>query len=988
MEGKPKEDKILGQAVNCCLARLKAYLAELLLERTADASTSFSTNVLEIREDTEDKLDAIQLTDLKAAPMKLDDLKAEVQDPLLELNLGTEQDPRPTYISKLLEPTFREELISLLHEYKDYFAWTYEEMPGLSRELVEHKLPIKEGFKPFKQPLRRMSQEMVLKVKEEIKRLHKAGFIRTARYVDWISNIVPVIKKNGKLRVCVDLWNINLITSKDEYPMPVADKLVDSTANNEILSFMDGHSRYNQIYIAKEDIAKTAFRCPRSIGTFEWVIMPFGLKNVEATYQKAMNSIFYYMIGHFLEVYIDDVVIKSSVKGQHLHNLKMAFERMRQHKLKMNPLKCAFGVSVGNFLGFLVYQRGIEIDQNKAKAIIEAKPPTTKKELQRFLGQVGYLRRFIANHTGKTHAFSPLLKSKGAEEFKWTEQHQHAFEGLKSYLANPPVMMPLIKKRPLRLYLSIADESIGTLLAQNNEWGNEQAIYYLSRVLTPVECRYTSIEKLYLFLYYAAMNLRNYMLPVAVYIISQTNLIKYMLLSPLITGSIGKWLLVLMEFSFKYIPQKAVKGRAMAELLVDHPSTKIDSEVCDEVDNLYLDYTPWTLMFDRSSTRDGGGAGIVIISPKGRKTTFSFFLDFKCIKNQAEYEALIIGLEILLELKVDKVQIIGDSNLILSQLSEEYRYLNWHLRPFHSLALELLCQFDDFQLKYWPRHLNTEADDLAQLASRVKVPPGVEETLIKIKRRTLPSIDSRCEMAGHFQADKLERIKPAKKTWEIFNIDIDGIDLDDWKTPIIYFLQNPNANVDKRIQLLAPYYILIDGDLYKKSKDGLLLRYLGRNESMRVIAKSHLGICGAHQAGIKMRWLLRRGWALGFIGKLRPPSADGHTYMVVATDYFIKWVEAIPLKIYEQSIVINFIKKHIIHRFGIPETLTIDKSLSFVGSEVIDYCAKCGVQVISFTPYFAQVNEQAEASNKVILNILEKMIENHPKDKGVSSFAF
>ncbi|XP_059663931.1 uncharacterized protein LOC132309660 [Cornus florida] len=443
-----------------------------------------------------------------------------------------------------------------------------------------------------------------------------------------------------------------------------------------------------------------------------------------------------------------------------------------------------------------------------------------------------------------------------------------------------------------------------------------------------------------------------------------------------------------MEFFFKYIPQKTVKGRAMAEFLADHLSTKIDSEVCDEVDNLYLDYTSWTLMFNGSSTHDGGGARIVITSPKERKTTFSFFLDFKCTNNQAEYEALIIGLEILLELKVDKVQIIGDSNLIVSQLSEEYRYLNCHLRPFHSLALELLYQFDDFQLKYWPRHLNTEADDLAQLASRVKVPLG-------IKRRTLPSIESRYEMTGHFQADKPERIKPAKKTWKIFNVDIDELDLDDWRAPIIHFLQDPSANMDKRIQLLAPYYILIDGDLYKKSKEnGLLLRCLSRNESMRIMVESHLGICGVYQARIKMRWLLRRydyywknilkdckefaktciacqeygpvqrvpainmqpivkiwpfrGWALDFIGKLRPPSVDGHTYMVVTTDYFIKWVEAIPLKTCEQSTVINFIKKHIIHRFGIPETLTTDRSLSFVGSEVIDYCAECGV-VVSLT---------------------------------------
>ncbi|XP_059629725.1 uncharacterized protein LOC132272639 [Cornus florida] len=102
--------------------------------------------------------------------------------------------------------------------------------------------------------------------------------------------------------------------------------------------------------------------------------------------------------------------------------------------------------------------------------------------------------------------------------------------------------------------------------------------------------------------------------------------------------------------------------------------------------------------------------------------------------------------------------------------------------------------------------------------------------------------------------------------------------------------------------------------------------------------------------------------------------------MVVATDYFTKWMEAIPLKTYKQPTVINFIKNHIIHRFRIPKTLTTDRSLSFIGSEVIDYCAECGVQVISSTPYFAQANGKAEASNKVILNILENIIENHPRE--------
>ena len=182
-------------------------------------------------------------------------------------------------------------------------------------------------------------------------RLLKVGFIRTTRYVEWLSNIVPVMKKNGKLRVCIDFRDLNTTTPKDEYPMPVVDLLVDRSAGHSIMSMMDGHLGYNQIWIAEEDVRKIAFRCPRNIGTFEWVKMPFGLKNAGATYQRAMNLIFHDLVGSFLECYIDDIIVKSHLVDGHINHLVKAFQRMRLYKLKSNPLKCAFGVAAGNFLG-------------------------------------------------------------------------------------------------------------------------------------------------------------------------------------------------------------------------------------------------------------------------------------------------------------------------------------------------------------------------------------------------------------------------------------------------------------------------------------------------------------------------------------------------------------------------------------------------------------------------------------------------------------
>ena len=133
--------------------------------------------------------------------------------------------------------------------------------------------------------------------------------------------------------------------------MPIADMLINEASRHRVISFLDGNAGYNQIFMAEEDTSKTAFRCPGFVGLFEWVVMTFGLKNAGATYQRAMNLIFHDLIGIILEVYIDDIVIKLAGLSHHLADLRLALERMCQYGLKMNPLKCTFGVSAGKFLG-------------------------------------------------------------------------------------------------------------------------------------------------------------------------------------------------------------------------------------------------------------------------------------------------------------------------------------------------------------------------------------------------------------------------------------------------------------------------------------------------------------------------------------------------------------------------------------------------------------------------------------------------------------
>jgi hypothetical protein len=191
-----------------------------------------------------------------------------------------------------------------------------------------------------------------------------------------------------------------------------------------------------------------------------------------ATYQRAMNLIFHDLLGLILEVYIDDIVIKSTGFRDHLADLRVAFERIRKYQLKMNPLKCAFGVSTRRFLGFIVHEKGIEVDPKKVESIEKIGEPTCKRDVQKLLGKINYLRRFIANLAGKVDSFLPLICLKHENEFRWGNEQREAFNKIKSYLATPAVLRAPRLGKDFKLYISVESHMIGSVLMQEDEGKN------------------------------------------------------------------------------------------------------------------------------------------------------------------------------------------------------------------------------------------------------------------------------------------------------------------------------------------------------------------------------------------------------------------------------------------------------------------------------------------------------------------------------------
>ena len=234
------------------------------------------------------------------------------KEPLEVINLGLEEDPREVKIGELLHPDVKRKLIELLKEYFDIFAWSYQDMPGLDTDIMEHHLPLKPECPPIKQKLRRTHPDMEMKIKEEVLKQIDVGFLVTSVYPQCIANIVLVPKKDGKVRMCVDYRDLNKASPKDDLPLLHIDMLVDSTKKFKVFSFMDGFSGYNQIKMAPEDMEKTTFITPW--GTFCYRVMPFRLKNVGATYQKAMTTLFHDLMHKDIEVYVDDMITKSQTK--------------------------------------------------------------------------------------------------------------------------------------------------------------------------------------------------------------------------------------------------------------------------------------------------------------------------------------------------------------------------------------------------------------------------------------------------------------------------------------------------------------------------------------------------------------------------------------------------------------------------------------------------------------------------------------------------
>jgi hypothetical protein len=278
-------------------------------------------------------------------------------------------------------------------------------MSAVSQDRIEHSLNVDSKAKPIKQKLWRFRKDKKEAIRVEVTWLLVAGFIKEVYHSDWLANLVLVRKKNNEWRMCIDYIDLNKHCPKDPFGLPLIDEVVDSTAGCELLSFLDCYSGYHQIALNKDDQIKTSFITPFS--AYCYMTMSFGLKNAGATYQRAIQECLEKEIqDELVEAYVDDIVVKTKESHSLIDDLTCTFAALNQYQWKLNPKKCIFGVPTSILLGNVVSRDGIRPNPEKVQAILNMKRPANVKDVQKLIGCMAALSRFLSRFGDKGLPFS------------------------------------------------------------------------------------------------------------------------------------------------------------------------------------------------------------------------------------------------------------------------------------------------------------------------------------------------------------------------------------------------------------------------------------------------------------------------------------------------------------------------------------------------------------------------------------------------------
>jgi transposase InsO family protein len=455
----------------------------------------------------------------------------------------------------------RQEFAGLLHEYSDLFPSGIRDLKGI-REF-EYSIELEEGAnrRPVSCRLRRYAPHETEAIRAELDMMLAASIVRPSKS-PWTSPVVLVPKKDGRVRFCVNYRKLNDLTTSDKFPLPRIEDCLDSLQGKKYFSTLDCMSGYWQVRMEEKSSKLTAFITP--FGVYEFIVMPFGLKNAPAAFSRIMSRLLAESLYDFVTIYLDDIAVYSLTFKEHMGHLRHVFERCREYGVCLKLEKCMFLTTNFRYLGYLVSEKGILPDPEKV-AVLESSPaPTNLKSLRSFLGLASYFRRFIPSFTDATAPLVVLLKK--GQKYIWDEACQEAFDLVRRLLAEAPVLKLPDYQHQFVLSTDASNVAIGALLEQYDESAVLRPICFASRSLSPAERNYTVHEREALALVTFVRKFRCYLFGTRFVAYTDNSAILSLLRQKEPPGRISRWSMQLLEYDYE-LRHRAGKNNPVADFL-------------------------------------------------------------------------------------------------------------------------------------------------------------------------------------------------------------------------------------------------------------------------------------------------------------------------------------------------------------------------------------------------------------------------------------
>ena len=440
---------------------------------------------------------------------------------------------------------------ALLKEFADVFPDALP--PGLPpKRGVEHTIELKPGARPPPaRPLRHQSSKDNAVFEEYTRTLLESGQIRVSSSPYGAMALI-VRKKDGTARVVIDYRGLNEVTIKNKYPLPLMDEMFDRVHGAMYFTKIDLRTGFHQIKIADADIEKTAFRT--RFGSFEYLVLPMGLCNAPGTFMQLMNDTFRDLLDRSVLVFLDDILVFSKTKEEHVKHVREVLMRLRTQKLYAKRSKCEFFRDEVEFLGHRIGANGLSVSQDKVQAVREWPRPRNVHDIRSFLGLAGFYRRFVHNYSKIALPLTELTKE--TNPFVWGPKQQEAFDALKLALCSTPVLLIPDPSKPYTLNCDACNYAIGGTLQQDHGAGL-QPVAYMSRKLKPAEINYDTREKEFMALVDCCSFWRHYLHNDEPFtLLSDHDSLKYHKTMPHMSPRIARWIERMAEFNYeiKYIP--------------------------------------------------------------------------------------------------------------------------------------------------------------------------------------------------------------------------------------------------------------------------------------------------------------------------------------------------------------------------------------------------------------------------------------------------